>query len=117
MTRDDDFMRKLLLEAEESDRPHLFAGITLSPTKEDLTRYAHAQWLADAGLFKELKPDVYRITNQGHDFLAATRRNDIWDRTKATAAGVGGVTLGLMKDIALAYLKQELTDRLGLPLG
>ena len=40
----------------------------------------------------------------------------VWQKTKTAASTAGGVGLGVMKDIAIAYVKQELSARLELPL-
>lgn len=116
MKRDDDYIRELLFEIEASDEPYLIADLTLNPDPEDLKRCMHAKWLTDAGLFVEENDGVFRITNQGHDYLAAIRDDGVWQKTKAAASSAGGVGLALMKDIALAYVRQELSGRLGLKL-
>lgn len=59
---------------------------------------------------------VYRITNQGYDYLAAIKNETIWGKTKSGSAKVGGVTLDMMKDIAIAYVKQEVSTKLGIEL-
>ena len=59
----------------------------------------------------------FRITNQGHDHLAAIRDEGVWKKAKGAASGLGGVTLGVMKDLAIGYLKQESSQRLGITLG
>lgn len=116
MKRDDDFIRKLLFEAEEAGSPYLLARLTLNPSEEEQKRHMHAVWLSDAGLFQEVKDGIFRITNQGHDYLAAIRDEGVWQKTKAAASTAGGVGLGVMKDIAVAYVRQELSTRLGIPL-
>lgn len=116
MKRDDDLIRDLLFEAEDSNQPYLLAGMALNPSESDLKRHMHAVWLSDAGFFKEVKKGVFRITNQGHDYLAAIRDDGVWKKTKEAASTAGGVGLSVMKDIAVAYVKQELATRLGLPL-
>lgn len=120
MRRDDDYVRELLLEAEGSDETCIVALLTLSPSPEDKKRYVHAQWLTDAGLFAPAGKGTFRITNQGHDYLASIRDDGIWAQTKAAAGkiggGAGGVALGVMKEIATGYVRQELT-RLGVPLS
>lgn len=116
MKRDDDFIRELLFEIEASDDPYLIADLVLSPSTEDLKRHMHAKWLSDAGLLLEENDGVFRITNQGHDYLAAIRDDGIWKKTKAAASSAGGVGLGVMRDIAVAYVKQELSARLGLQI-
>lgn len=37
----------------------------------------------------------------------------VWQKTKAAASTAGGFGLGVMKDIAIAYVKQEISTRLG----
>jgi Hypothetical protein (DUF2513) len=114
--RDDDFIRDLLFEAEASDKPYLMAVMMLSPSEEDLKRHIHAKWLADDKYFEEVGSGIFRITNRGNDYLASIRDDKIWKKTKDTAASVGGVALGVMKDISVAYVKQELSTRFGLSL-
>lgn len=120
MRRDDDFIRALLLEAKASDETCIIALLTLNASSEDKKRYVHAQWLTDAGFFAPAGgKGTYRITNQGHDYLAAIRDDGVWAKTKAAAAkvggGAGGVALGLMKEIATGYVREEL-KRLGVPI-
>lgn len=116
MKRDDDYIRQLLLEAEESDDLYIRAKKSMSSDQEELKRYMHAQWLSDAGLLLEVDDCVFRITNQGHDYVAVIRSNTVWNKTKVAASAVGGVTLSMMKDIAIGIAKQEL-GRLGVPFG
>ena len=116
MKRDDDYIRALLFEAGDSDMPFLLAPLVVNPGPEDLKRHMHVKWLTDAGLFLEVSRDVFRITNQGHDYLAAICNEGIWRKTKDVAASVGGVTLGILKDIAVTYVK-EVSQRLGIPIG
>lgn len=116
MVRDDEYIRELLLEAEASDDPYFFAPLALSPSSDDLKRHVHANLLRDAGYVAEVHEAVFRLTNQGHDYLAAIRNDTIWQKTKDGASIVGGVTLGMMKDIALAYVKQEIADKTGITL-
>ena len=58
-----------------------------------------------------------RMTSQGHDMLDAIRSDTIWNKAKDGAASVGGVTLGILKDLALGYLKKEASERLGIALS
>lgn len=109
-------IRELLFEAQASDQPYLLALRTLAPSEADLKRNMHATWLSDAGFFQEEREGLFRITNQGHDYLAAIRDDGVWQKTKAAASTAGGVGLGVLKDIAVAYVKQELSNRQGLTL-
>jgi hypothetical protein len=75
-----------------------------------------AVWLCDAGLFPAIDEGVYRITNQGQDYLPAIRDDNLWHKTKSASGKLGGVTLGMMTEIAVSFLKRELADRTGLRL-
>ncbi len=116
MTRDDDFIRDILFEAEQSDEPYLVAGMYLNSAPEDQKRHVHAELLCDAGLFQAVNKGVYRITNQGHDYAQVIKNKDIWEKTKDGASKVGGVTLGMMRDIAVGYVRQQASAKLGIPL-
>lgn len=113
MKRDDDLIRALLIEAEETEDGLLIAILSLTPDSEDEKRYIHAKWLADDGFFEEVQSGVFRMKNKGNDYLASIRSEGIWQKTKATAADMGGVSLGVLKDIAVGYVKQEVSARLG----
>lgn len=117
MKRDDDFIRQMLLELEASDDIFLLAPLTMGSTEEEVKRYQHAELLCDAGFFEARNDGVYRMTNQGYDYLEAIRSNAVWDQTKRGAAAIGGATLGIMKDLAVAYLKQEAKAKLGIDLS
>jgi Hypothetical protein (DUF2513) len=116
MKRDNDFIRNLLTEIEESDQPFFVASLLLNPTPEEMKKHQHAELMCDAGLLLTVNKGVYRMTNQGHDFLAAIRNDTIWQKTKSNAASVGGVTLSVLKDIAVAVLKNEISSKTGLQL-
>ena len=45
-----------------------------------------------------------------------SERTNIWNKTKDGAAEIGGATLVMMKDMAVAYLRKEAAERLGIPL-
>lgn len=118
MRRDDDLIRKLMLDFEESDDPLLTHLTTWDADGDDERKYFHLRLLVDAGFLAESgKSDgVFRMTNAGHDFCAAIRDDTIWNKTKTASGQVAGVSLGLMKDIGVSYLRQKLID-LGVPLA
>lgn len=116
MKRDDDYIRQMLMDMEASDDIHMVAALHINASPEGLKRHEHAELLCDAGLFQRVNKGVYRMTNQGHDYLAAIRSDTVWSKTKQGAAKVGGASLGMLKDIALAYVKQEAAQKLGIDL-
>jgi len=116
MKRDDDFIRGLVLEAEASEDIYLFAVMTKSSDPEYLKRHFHAELLCDAGFFEAVNDGVYRMTNQGHDYAQVIQSNEIWEKTKSDVAKLGGATLGMMRDLAIGYVKQKAAEKLGITL-
>ncbi len=116
MVRDDAFIRKILLDLEASEETLLVSVATMDQDEEEEKLHYHVQLLCDAGLMTPVGRGTFRMTNQGHDFVAAVRDETIWKKTREGAAQVGGVTLGVLKDIAVAYVKQEVRTKLGLEL-
>lgn len=116
MERDDDFIRSLLLEYEQGDDIYLLAVLVLNSSREDLKRHHHAELLCDAGYFERVNDGVYRMTTQGYDYLEVIKSENVWKKTKEGAAQLGGTTLAMMKDLAVAYVKQEAAEKLGITL-
>lgn len=118
MRRDDELLRKLMLDFEAQDDPLLVHAQTLGADEEDQKIYYHLRLLADAGFLQETgrTGGVFRMTNAGHDFCAAVRDDTVWRKTKEASAKVAGVSLGIMKDIGVGYLRARLVE-LGIPLG
>lgn len=114
MKRDDDYLRQIMLNLENSDETMFDAPLFLSMSLEDSKLQYQAQLSCDAGLMVEINDGVFRMTSQGHDYLDAIRDDGIWRKTKDGAATVGGVTLGMMKEIAIALMKQKLSEKLGI---
>jgi hypothetical protein len=114
--RDDDLLRQILIDVENSDRSRLIVSKVISQTKEEQKFAYHVELLCDAGFMTSVSNTHYRMTNQGHDYLEAIRSETVWKKTKQGAAEVGGMTLGMMKDLAVAYLKQEAAEKLGISL-
>ena len=118
MRRDDDLIRKLMLDFEEREDPLLVAPQHLNMSRDDREKYYHLKLLADSGFLEETgrTGGVFRMTNAGHDFCAAIRDDTIWNKTKEASASVAGVTLDVMKDIGIGYLRAKLSE-LGVPLA
>lgn len=117
MKRDADLIRERLfqLEGEEDYSSFKFAdGKTTDP--EERRRFGHIKLMADAGLV-ELSGtyrDGVRVTNDGYDFIAAIRDDTIWAKTKDAGTDLGGMTLGVLKDVAVAMVRAKLAATTGL---
>ena len=112
MKRDHDYIRELLLEAENSINPYISASMVIGRNDKVSKRYFHANLLKDAGFFAEVGKGTFRLTNQGCDYLDVIRNDTVWQKTKDVAKKTGGTTLGIMKDIALSYVKQKIAGAL-----
>lgn len=117
MKRDDDYIRSMLISLEQAETPYLVASQEHnSMSLDDVKKNYHIALLCDARLMTPHSKTRYRLTSQGHDYVLAIKDISIWDQTKKGAAEAGGVALGLMKDIAIGYVKQKLTEQ-GIPTG
>lgn len=77
MTRDDDYLRTLLMEAEADDASMIYATEVLNPDPDDLKRRIHANLLTDAGFLQRVSASRYRLTNAGHDYPEAIRNEGV----------------------------------------
>jgi hypothetical protein len=120
MRRDDDLIRRLMLDLEQSTgrvgRSHVVDGYT-----QDQVAY-HLALILKSGLAEGPKPIypsdgsdptipaavmVIRLTPEGHDFIADLRDDAVWEKVKERTAKVGGsVSLELLKQVATAVVKQ-----------
>ncbi len=116
MKRNDDLLRELLFEFESDENDVLHFQKFYSMTQEQIERNYHVALLADAGLVSQVSDTGFRLTNVGHDYIVAIRSDTVWEKTKQGALSVGGMTIGTMKDLAISYLKQEVSEKLGVSL-
>lgn len=116
MKRNDDLLRQLLLEFEDQADWLIMVKNAMGMSQEERDKIGHIQLLCDVGFVSQVGNGTYRLTNSGFDYLDAIRSDNVWEKTKEGAAQVGGVTLGMMKDLAVAYLKKEAAEKLGIDL-
>jgi len=115
--RDKDLIRELLFQCEQAEEwLHMLEGDTLGASLEERRRGYHVELMMDEGLLAPVGAGTYRVTSFGHDYLDAIRSDTVWTKTKAGAAQVGGMTLGMIKELAVAYVKQEAAEKLGIKL-
>jgi len=116
--RDNDYIRNLLFKYEGEEKwLFIVPGGTMDSTPEECREKYHIKLMMDQGLIAAVGKDTMRMTSQGHDYLDAIRDNGIWQKTKESAASVGGVTIGIMKDIAVGFVKQKLAEITGIALA
>jgi hypothetical protein len=95
MRRDLDLIRDMLLQIERSSAGvHWYEIAAPGRSREQLSY--HAKLAADAGLIEaRFLPGtpiftVYRLANQGHEFLDAARETAMWNRAKEMALRMAG---------------------------
>ncbi len=117
MKRNDDIIRQLLFEFEEQPNWQLFSQLLPAAPQEDQIKHSHLLLLVDEGWVTLVhKGGTYRLTAAGHDYLDVVRSDAVWEKTKVGVAQVGGMTLGMIKDLAIAYAKQAAAEKLGIEL-
>lgn len=130
MRRDMDLIRDLLLKLEALEvRPSavlLLGGqdkevLSEGKTPEEIDY--HLSLIYEAGFisapsFSSLDGRIpfQRLSWQGHEFVDVIRDPAVWKKTKEGATTIGGWTVGIIKDIGVAYLKQYAKDKLHIDL-
>jgi hypothetical protein len=129
MQRNMDLIRELLLKLEAL--PMRRGGIvSLTPDAEEIAVHGydsdqidyHLLQISKAGFIDEggARPMTgigFRcLTPAGHDFLDSVRDPDTWAKTKKAAAGAGGFTIDLLRDIAKGFIKKQVEEKTGIKL-
>lgn len=128
MKRDMDLVRKLLIVIEGAEGPQFPCPLT-ADYHLDLVGYAeddieeHLVLLVSGKLItRNVAPDrsspkqYLRLAWEGHEFLEVVRNDSAWKHVKSGSSKIGSFGLGIMKDLAVGYLKQE-AIKLGYPIG
>lgn len=115
--RDLDRIREIIIEVSAVESRYDDGLVEFAEKMQPGDKY-QLYLMKDAGLIEgnAAKEGIFFITNQGADFYEATIDEGIWRKTKAGAAQVGGMTLIMMKDLAVAYVKQKAAEKLGVQL-
>jgi hypothetical protein len=129
MQRDMDLIRELLLKLEALPiRPG--GTVIIAPDDEEIAVSGydvdqidyHLSQISKAGLIDEGDVSLmigigFRcLTPAGHDFLDSVRNPDTWAKTKKAAAGAGGFTIALLKDLANGFIKKQIEEKTGIKL-
>ncbi|CAO3428622.1 hypothetical protein [Azospirillum argentinense] len=86
--------------------------------EEDQIDY-HLMQILKAGLIddRNIKPmkgvGFSCLTPSGHDFIDSIRDPETWTKTKKAAAGAGGFTIDLLKDLAKGFIKKQVEELTG----
>jgi hypothetical protein len=129
MKRDMDLVRELLLKLEAlpmrrdrivnippDDEAIAVEGYDVDQIDYHLSQIRQAGWIDDGGSQPREGIRFRCLTPDGHDFLDSVRDPETWSRTKKAAAGAGGFTLELLKDLAKGPIRKQIEDRTGVTL-
>lgn len=113
-----DLVRQILTSVEErSDgKAQVFEfGGDNRPLREHVSLLINAGYLREVGVTRSSSRTKVQLTWQGHDFLDAVRSQSIWEKTKQAVAEEGGsFSLELLKTVALAFAKKQISEHTGL---
>jgi hypothetical protein len=122
MKRDNDLSRAILIFVQDHLPPGGGLDVKLDIPGYDLaTTVAHAELLIEdhyidgrvlKGQGGSIHIVVTKLTNRGHDAIAATHDNETWNTVKRTAREKG---VALTFEVAIALAKRLIATHLGLP--
>lgn len=117
MKRDMDLIREILLRIEEDPNADGTKWVRLTDVNGHSSEEVayHLVLLTEAGFVKGnmagSTPIISRLTWEGHEFVDDIKDSGVWESTKARVAGLSGVALSVIAEIA----KAEIKKKLGLP--
>ena len=116
MRKDDDFLRALLFELDESEDWLHHISFDDGDNPEMAKRYFHAMLLADAGALavngKYL--DMFRIRDQGYTLIGVMRDDNAWAKVRGAAGSAGRHGVAAMVQVATELVQQQIKSAMGL---
>lgn len=117
MQRDPEYLREILFEMEESADDFLILTQAFGMGPDERKRWYHVQLLCDTGLVTQISDSGFRLTSQGYDFVDAVRDEGRWRKVMGWISDKGGgLTIDIIKALAVGLLKEELSEHSGIPL-
>jgi hypothetical protein len=119
MKRDMELIRMILIEIEK--QPSYLSEINLNfagYSSEDI--HYHVMLLCEAGLIvahdQSSLSDIYwipeRLTWEGHEFLEASRDNNIWNKAKEIMSKGGGFVFDVAKPLLIKLIEHQISGYL-----
>jgi hypothetical protein len=117
--RDMELIRKILIQAEETDEETLATTWFGVEGYENAIVAAHVELLKEAGLVDAMIPGsdqagpqlarIFRLTWSGHDFLDSARNQTVWKKAMSLIKDkVGTASFDLVKLVLLQLAKEHL---------
>lgn len=121
-----DCVRDLLLLFEEKTEPHSCLSYSPQEISAELPDYStkeilyHVSQCAAADMFRGYQEDcsgnflLSDLSPKAHEFLANTREEGVWNKTKKIAKDVGSTSLNALCQIASGVVSAIIQSKLGL---
>ncbi len=88
----------------------------LNQIEYHLNQIRESGYIDEGGAPPSLGVGLRCLTPAGHDFIDSVRDPETWAKTKKEAAGAGGFTLDLLKEIAKGLIKKKIENHTGIKL-
>ncbi|WP_211099804.1 DUF2513 domain-containing protein [Azospirillum brasilense] len=121
-----DLIRELLLKLEAlpmrtgdifvisgEDEELAIPGYDANQIEYHLVQILKAGLIDDGGIKSMTGIGFICLTPSGHDFIDSIRDPETWTKTKKAAAGAGGFTIDLLKDLAKGFIKKQVEELTG----
>jgi hypothetical protein len=119
MKRDMELIRKILIYFEDKDDDHMVENLEIEEY-DSITVQHHLVMLFEAGFIaaepertstgRVFKVHPFRLTWEGHEFLAAARNDSIWAKTKINILSrVSDIPFSLLKELLITTIRSELS--------
>ncbi len=105
-------VRSIPLDAEEIAVP----GYDLNQIDYSLTQIRKSGYIDEGGASPNIGIGFRCLNPAGHDFLDSVRDPETWAKTKKAAAGAGGFTMDILKDLAKGLIKKQIEEKIGIKL-
>lgn len=109
MKRNIDLVRKILLEIEKKEKPEGWLNIEFSDFSDAEISY-HVKILTEAGFIESRNHTTkdgfnwvpVNLTWEGHEFLDASRNENIWQKTKKIIGeNAGSTSFAILKELLI----------------
>jgi len=119
MKRDMELIRKILIYFENKPDDHLVKNLEIDGYDPKMVQH-HLVMIFEAGFIaaepertntdRVIKVYPFRLTWDGHEFLAAAKNDSIWSKTKKNVfSKVSDIPFSLLKEILIATIRSELS--------
>lgn len=124
MKRDMDLVRKILMVCVDHEHGLAPQHLTIEGYSQEEIGH-HVYLMVQAGLVKgesfllsgdqSPRATLLSVTWSGHEFLEASRDEDLWSKAKKAAGSSGGMVLDVLKSVLIGLATEAAKKAAGLP--